>query len=137
LAPLPNLAGNSQGTLNNYFTSGTERLNRYNYDFKVNWNPMSSLVLWGKYSRMDASVSSKFAFGDQLGGPGLSRAGAPEVTDTHVILPTFGYTKTFSPTFLLDGTLAFTRMDMPGRYPGYGKNIGTEVWAFRTLTTRS
>lgn len=128
LAPLPNLPGTSQGTLNNYFTSGTERLNRYNYDLKVNWNPTSSLVVWGKYSRMDAAVGSKFAFGDQLGGPGLSRAGAPELTDTHVILPTFGYTKTFSPTFLLDGTLAFTRMDMQGIYPGYGKNIGSEFW---------
>ena len=128
LAPLPNLPGTSQGTLNNYFTSGTEKLNRYNYDAKVNWNPTSSLVVWGKYSRMDASVGSKFAFGDQLGGPGLSRAGAPEVTDTTVNIPTFGYTKTFSPTFLLDGTFAFNRMDMHGVYPGYGKNIGSDVW---------
>ena len=39
LAPLPNQAGTSQGTLNNYFSSGTEKLNRYNYDFKANWNP--------------------------------------------------------------------------------------------------
>ena len=127
LAPLPNLAGTSQGTLNNFFSSGTEKLNRYNYDFKVNWNPQSNLAVWGKYSRMDASVASKFAFGE-LGGPGLARAGAPEVTPTHVNIPTFGYTKTFSPTFLLDGTIAINRMDMSGIYPGYGKNIGSEVW---------
>jgi hypothetical protein len=31
-APLPNLPGTSQGTLSNYFNSGTEKLNRYNYD---------------------------------------------------------------------------------------------------------
>ena len=128
LAPLPNLAGTSQGTLNNYFSSGTEKLNRYNYDFKVNWNPTRSFALWGKYSRMDATVGSKFVFGEDLGGPGLSRAGAPEVSDVGVNIPTFGYTKTFSPTLLLDGTVSITRMDNVGVYPGYGKNTGSELW---------
>jgi hypothetical protein len=126
-APLPNLPGTSQGTLNNFFSSGTEKLNRYNYDFKVNWNPASDLSIWGKYSRMDAMVDSNFVFGD-LGGPGLARAGAPEVTPTTVNIPTFGYTKTFSPTFLLDGTIAINRMDMSGTYPGYGKNVGSDDW---------
>jgi len=128
LAPLPNLPGTSNGTLQNYFAAGTEALNRYNYDTKVNWNPSSSLMIWGKYSRMDAFVTSKFAFGDQLGGPGLSRAGAPEVSTTDVNIYTGGFNKTLSPTFLLDGTLALTRMDLHGSYPGYGKNIGSEVW---------
>jgi hypothetical protein len=127
LAPLPNLPGTSQGPINNYYSSGTERLNRYNYDVKVNYNPTNSLMIWGKYSRMDASVNSGFALG-AIGGPGLSRAGAPEVTDTKVQIPTFGYTKTFSPTLLLDGTIAFTRMDMHGVYPGYGENTGTDLF---------
>jgi outer membrane receptor protein involved in Fe transport len=127
LAPLPNLPGTSQGTLQNYFSSGTEKLNRYNYDLKINWNPTNTFVIWGKYSRMDAQVDSQFALGE-VGGPGLSRAGAPEVTDTTVQMPTFGYTKTFSPTFLLDGTISLTRMDMNGLYPGYGQNIGSELF---------
>jgi len=127
LAPLPNQAGTSQGTLNNYFSAGTEKLNRYNYDLKINWNPQSTLALWTKYSRMDASVSSQFAFGE-IGGPGLSRAGAPEVTPTDVHIVTVGYNKTFTPTFLVDGTVAINRMDMAGTYPGFGKNIGSEVW---------
>ena len=105
-APQPNLPGTSQGTLQNYFTAGTEKLNRYNYDAKVNYNPTSALMLWGKYSRMDAAVTSEFAFGDQLGGPGLSRAGAPEQSDVTVNIGTFGYNKTFSPTLLLDGTVS-------------------------------
>ncbi|MCC7155332.1 MAG: TonB-dependent receptor, partial [Bryobacterales bacterium] len=128
LAPMPNLPGTSQGTLNNYYSSGTERLNRYNYDFKVNWNPRNDLSIWGKYSRMDANVSSVFAFGDQLGGPGLSRAGAPEVTPTVVNIPTFGFTKAFSPTLILDGTFASNRMDMTGTFPGFGVNTGSDVW---------
>jgi len=126
-APLPNLPGTSQGTLNNYFSSGTEKLDRYNYDLKINWNPESNLVLWGKYSRMDAQVDSKFAFGE-LGGPGLARAGAPEVAPMDVNIFTFGYTKTFSPTLLLDGTVAVNRMDTQGTYPGFGKRTGAEVW---------
>jgi len=126
-APLPNLPGTSQGTLNNFFSSGTEKLDRYNYDLKINWNPQSNLVLWGKYSRMDAQVDSKFAFGE-LGGPGLARAGAPEVAPMDVNIFTFGYTKTFSPTFLLDGTVAVNRMDTQGTYPGFGKRTGAEVW---------
>jgi len=96
LTPLPNQAGTSQGTLNNYFSSGTEKLNRYNYDFKVNWNPTSSLAVWAKYSRMDAVVGSQFVFGEELGGPGLSRAGAPEVSDVRVNIPTFGAYRKFS-----------------------------------------
>ncbi|MCZ2157080.1 MAG: TonB-dependent receptor, partial [Bryobacterales bacterium] len=128
LAPMPNLPGTSQGTLSNYFSSGTEKLNRYNYDLKVNWNPDPNLSIWGKYSRMNADVSSKFVFGDNLGGPGLSRAGAPEVTPTVVNIPTVGFTKIFSSTFILDGTFATNRMDMEGTYPGYGKNTGTQDW---------
>jgi outer membrane receptor protein involved in Fe transport len=128
LAPLPNLAGTSQGTLNNYFSSGTEKLNRYNYDAKINWNPSSSLLVWGKYSRMDASVASQFALGGPVGGPGLTRTGAVESTPTDVNIPTFGFTKTFSPTFLLDGTFAINRMDQYGVFPGYGNNVGSEVW---------
>ncbi|MCC6367383.1 MAG: TonB-dependent receptor [Bryobacterales bacterium] len=128
LAPMPNLAGTSQGTLNNYFSSGTEKLNRYNYDFKVNYNPRNDLSIWGKYSRMDADVASVFAFGDQLGGPGLSRAGAPEVAPMVVNIPTFGFTKTFSPTLILDGTFANNRMDTNGTFPGYGTNTGSSAW---------
>lgn len=128
LAPMPNLPGSSQGTLNNYFSSGTEKLNRYNYDFKVNYNPRNDLSVWGKYSRMNADVASVFAFGNQLGGPGLSRAGAPEVAPMVVNIPTFGFTKTFSPTLILDGTFANNRMDTSGTYPGFGTNTGSSVW---------
>jgi outer membrane receptor protein involved in Fe transport len=125
-APLPNLPGTSQGTLNNYFNSGTEKLDRKNYDLKVNWNPRAALAIWGKYSRMDAPVSSKFALGE-VGGPGLSRAGVG-TGDTNVNIWTFGHTWTLSPTFVLDSTFAFTKFDQSVVGPDHGKNIGSEVW---------
>jgi len=125
-APLSNLPGVSQGTLSNYFNSGTERLNRHNYDLKINWNPRADWVVWGKYSRMDALVKSDFALGE-VGGPGLSRAGVG-TGDTNVNIATFGHTWTMSPTFILDGTFAITRFDQSVVGPDHGRNIGSEVW---------
>ena len=125
-APLPNLPGTSQGTLNNYFNSGTEKLDRKNYDLKVNWNPRAALAIWGKYSRMDAAVGSKFALGE-VGGPGLSRAGVG-TGDTNVNIWTFGHTWTLSPTFVTDGTFAFTKFDQTALGPDYGTNYGSERW---------
>jgi len=125
-APLPNLPGTSQGTLSNYFNSGTEKLDRKNYDTKINWNPRAALAIWGKYSRMDAPVNSKFALGE-VGGPGLSRAGVG-TGDTNVNILTFGHTWTLSPTFVLDSTFAFTKFDQSVVGPDHGKNIGSEVW---------
>jgi hypothetical protein len=125
-APLPNLPGVSQGTLSNYFNSGTERLNRHNYDVKINWNPRNDLAVWGKYSRMDALVKSDFALGE-VGGPGLSRAGVG-TGDTNVNIVTLGHTWTLSPTFVVDGTFAITKFDQSVVGPDHGRNIGSEVW---------
>jgi hypothetical protein len=54
-APLPNLPGVSQGTLSNYFNSGTERLNRHNYDVKITgiratiWRCGASTAAWTRW----------------------------------------------------------------------------------------
>ena len=59
LVPLPNLTGDTS----NYFNSGTQRLNRNNYDAKVNWNRNERHSLWFKYSAMDALVHGDFSLG--------------------------------------------------------------------------
>ncbi len=123
-APLPNLP--SADTLNNYANSGTEKLNRHNWDFKVNWNPHSDHAVFGKYSRMDALVNSIFSLGE-AGGPGLSRAGVGD-GDTTTQLLTFGHTWTMSPTFIIDGTFGYTRFDQAVTGPDHGKNYGSEIW---------
>src|SRR5262249_40916829 len=46
LVPHPNQSGD----VNNYFNSGTQRLNRNNLDTKVNWNRSPKHQLWFKYS---------------------------------------------------------------------------------------
>jgi hypothetical protein len=128
LAPLPNMPGTSQGTLNNYYAAGTEIFNRYNYDLKVNWNPASALQVWGKYSRMDSYNEGAFVFGDQLGGSGISRTGVADFAPGDVNIPTFGFTATFSPSFILDGVFSVVLFDNSSTFPGYGKNIGSDVW---------
>ena len=121
-APEPNLSG----SLNNFFNSGTEAMNRYNSDAKVNYTPATKLAVFAKYSRMDALVNSGFAFG-AVGGTGLSRAGVGD-GDTMVNIGTTGFTWTFSPTMLLDGTFGYTRFDQSVTGPDYGRNIGSDVW---------
>ncbi|MCL4782072.1 MAG: carboxypeptidase regulatory-like domain-containing protein [Bryobacterales bacterium] len=126
-APLPNLAGGSQGTLNNYYNSATERLDRENYDLKINWNPMQTLVVWGKYSRMDGYWEAPFALGE-VGGPGLSKAGSPGINEMDVRIYTFGGTWTLSPTSVVDATFAMTPFKQTRYTSDIGTNVGSETW---------
>lgn len=126
-APLPNLPGTSQGTLNNYFNAATEKLDRENYDVKINWNPRTSLAVWGKYSRMDGYWNAPFALGE-VGGPGLSKAGSPGTNIMDVSIWTFGHTWTISPTFVMDSTFAVTPFYQERYAPDFGSNIGSQVW---------
>ena len=63
LVPLPNQPGDTD----NYFNSGTQRLNRNNVDAKVNWNRNERHQLWFKYSVMDALVHGDFSLGEAGG----------------------------------------------------------------------
>jgi hypothetical protein len=121
-APFPNLPG----TLTNYANSGTQKLDRDNYDAKVNWNRSSRQTIWGKYSRMDAVVGCIFALGD-AGGPGLCDNGVG-TSDTTVQLATIGQTFTFSPRVLLDAVFGYSRLDQSVTSPDYGRNVGSDVW---------
>ncbi len=110
-----------QGT---YRASGTLKLDRNNYDVKMNWNPTARMVVWGKYSRMDSPVAGHYVFGE-LGGPALGTEG---FGDSNVNIPTVGYTYTFSPTFLMDGVFAYTRFDQVVGIPGGDRNVGLDDW---------
>jgi len=125
MAPLPNQVSptdpnNLQG---NFGASGTMKYNRNNYDVKVNWNASTKLVVWGKLSRMDAPVTGKYIFGDLM-GPTLGTAGQGDV---NVTMPTFGFTYTFSPTFLMDAVFGYQRHNQDIVGPDQGKNWGLDV----------
>jgi hypothetical protein len=122
LVPLPNVPG----TLTNFSTAGTQRLDRNNFDGKISWNRTSNHTVWGKYSTMGALVGCDYALG-AAGGPGLCSAGVG-TADTRVHLATFGHTWALSPTLLLDGTFGMIRLDTTGTTSDFGTNFGTDVW---------
>ena len=122
LVPLPNLEGDTS----NYFSSGTQRLNRNNYDAKVNWNRNERHSIWFKYSAMDALVHGDFSLG-QAGGACLCAGGGLGDGSTLVQIAGIGQTYIVSPTFLIDGTFGWTRFGQAVEPPDLGSNFGLDV----------
>jgi hypothetical protein len=122
LVPAPTLPGD----VSNYYTSGGQRLNRNNFDFKVNWNRNDKNQIWVKYSIMKALVTCGFSLGE-AGGPGSCTGGGLGEGKTQVQLATIGTTYTVSPTFLVDATLGWTRFGQEVVPPDLGTNYGSDV----------
>ncbi len=118
-------SANQSGDLNNYFNIGTQRLNRNNLDAKVNWNRSERHQVWVKYSVMDALVHGDFGLG-AAGGGCLCDGG---VGDGHTLVQIagIGQTYTISPTFLIDGTLGWTRFGQNVKPPDLGTNFGKDT----------
>lgn len=74
---------------------------RNNYDFKMNWNRTAAHQIWGKYSRMGASVQNLWKLGYDDPGSG----------DTTVQQYTFGTTWTLNSTTVADITYGVSTMD--------------------------
>ncbi len=108
----------------NYGVSAVLKLNRNQYDTRVNYNITRKITAWGKYSRMDAPVEGKYPFGD-LGGSALGTAGKGETT-TQIVTAGFNYT--ISPTFIFDGVFGNTRHDQFVGIPNVDKNVGLDIW---------
>ncbi len=121
LTPSPN----QPGEFANFFVGGTQVVNRDNFDIKLNWNRTEKHVIWGKYSAMDAQVTGPFSLG-AAGGPCVCDGGSG-AGNTLVQLSTLGHTWTFTPNFLIDTTLGWSRMGQVVKGPDFGKNFGLEV----------
>ena len=124
--PLPNQVSVTDplNLSGNYGVGGVLRLNRNQYDTKINYNLTNNMSVWGKYSRMDAPVQGKYPFGD-LGGSALGTAGKGETT-TQIV--TGGFNKVISPAFIFDGVFGYTRMDQTVGIPNVDQNVGLDIW---------
>ena len=122
LIPLPN----QPGTSSNYFSSGTQVLNRDNFDGKIDWNPTSNYHLFGKYSAMNASVICPFSLG-AAGGTGLCNGNGAGTAPTLIQVPTIGHSWIITPNLLLDEVLGFNRMGQHGTDSFFGQNIGLDL----------
>ncbi|MDA2927236.1 TonB-dependent receptor [Acidobacteria bacterium AH-259-G07] len=105
LMPLPNLGG----LTSNHQVSGTQVLDRYNTDIKIDWYRSDEHRIWGKWSWMDATVAKGSKFGP--GGGGAIGGGGDGEGLTDIIVYGFGHNWTLSPTFLIDGNWGLTDMD--------------------------
>jgi hypothetical protein len=121
--PLPNVPG--AGNTNNYFFSALQKLNRNNFDGKVDWNRTSAHRIFFKYSAMKSVFHGEPSLGKAIGDCACDGG----LGDFHsfVQLVTVGHTLTLSPTLVLDGNVGFTRMSEYGKTPDYGTNIGSDV----------
>ncbi|MCS7025457.1 MAG: TonB-dependent receptor [Bryobacteraceae bacterium] len=116
LIPLPN----RPGTGANFLANGSQRLDRDNIDTKINWNRNAAHTIWGKYSIMQATVSCDAAFGPGGGAP-LCPAGSLIGDGTlRTQVATIGSTYVFSPGFLWDGVIGWTRQGQAITGFGYG-----------------
>ena len=123
LIPLPNLSG----TGSNFLGSGSQRLDKDNFDTKVNWNRTTANTIWGKYSIMRAVVGCDPAFGAG-GGAALCPSGSSIGDGTlRTQVSTIGSTYIFSPRFLWDGLLGWTRQGQAITGFDYGKFIGRDL----------
>ena len=124
--PLPNQTSVTDplNLSGNYGVGAVLKLNRNQYDTKINYNVSRKLITWGKYSRMDAPVEGKYPFGN-LGGTALGTAGKGETT-TQIV--TAGYNYTLSPTFIFDGVFGNTRHDQFVGIPNVDQNVGLDIW---------
>ncbi len=121
LVPVPNLSGTSA----NYFSTAPQAFDRDSIDVKVNWNKSSKLNAFAKYSRLGALFEGQFSLG-AAGGTCVCSGGSG-TGDSTIQLASLGATYTISPSFLVDGTLGFTRIGQAAVGPDFGKNIGLDI----------
>ncbi|MBM3736946.1 MAG: hypothetical protein FJW39_14275 [Acidobacteria bacterium] len=116
---------NRTGVAINFFNSSSQKLDRDNLDFKVDWQRTDTHRIWGKYSTMIAKVDCAAAFGAG-GGPGLCQ-GNPGLADNTTQVATIGHNKTITPTFLWDGVLGWNRIGsaITGLYPNANFGLDT------------
>jgi hypothetical protein len=122
LIPLPNQAGASS----NYFSQGTQALDRDNFDVKVDWNRTANHHVFAKYSAMKALVNCPFSL-SAAGGPGLCNGNGGGTAPTLTQVPTLGHSWVITPNLLFDEVLGFSRMGQHGTDSYFGQNIGLNL----------
>jgi len=118
-------AVNRPGTVGNFTAAGTQKLDKDNFDTKINYNRRDGHTIWGKYSIMNADVACSPALGEAGGAPLCQGNIGDGVLRTQVA--TLGHTMTFSPTFLWDAALGWTRQGQAVTGFRYGDFYGLKT----------
>jgi hypothetical protein len=109
----------------NYDAYGGTQYNRSNWDFKVNYNPTSKTMLWGRYSISPMDIVAPLdlgpAGGDAFGGGNAGHAGG------RVQVTAAGFTYMITPTVVLDGNGGYTRQNIGANGDVQDGFFGTDV----------
>ncbi len=131
--PLPS----ASGLANNQFTNPVLGQHNDTGDGRVDWNVNSSNTVFGRFSKQNTLTNTPSTFGFRT-VPGLSTpvslgnstnyAGRAPMNNYNAVI---AYTHVFSPTFLIDARMGFTRFAMrnvdstaPTTGPGLGQLLG-------------
>src|SRR4030095_10460780 len=120
LIPFPN----RPGTGSNFLANGSQRLDKNHFDTKVNWNRNASHTVWGKYSIVNPLVSCEPSCGAGGGAPLCPSGSSIGDGKLRTQVATIGSTYVFSPTFLYDGLVGWTRQGQEVTGFGYGTDLG-------------
>ncbi len=123
LIPQPNIAG--AGISNNYFGVGDIHFTRDEIDVKINYNPTQKTSVFGRYSIQPTNNFDPQALGP-AGGPAVD-GGQPGNGDGLIQSISLGGTYTITPSLLLDGNAAFTRLHLEAQNTDITKNYGADV----------
>jgi len=119
---------NQPGLTNNYYNSGTDNTNRYQFDNKVNYNLNASHTMFLKWGYFDARISGVGGLGKAQGqclcSGGATGSGAGL---TKVNTSTFGQTKIFRPNLIYDMTIGWTREGQTVAQTDRGTNVALDV----------
>ncbi|MBL8179456.1 MAG: TonB-dependent receptor [Bryobacterales bacterium] len=122
LVPAPSFADR---TAQNLFLSAPLRIDRDNWDAKLNYNVGSKTTLFGRYAIFQYQTFDQAALGE-AGGRGVASTFPGRDTGTVHSL-TVGATHVLTPNVLIDGHFGFTEQGQNGNDEFYGKNIGLDV----------
>jgi hypothetical protein len=114
------------GATFNYLAAGNSTLDRNALDTKVNWNQSDKFTMFGRFSILNFTAFSPTPF-DKASGGAIETAQQAGPGQGRTISTSMGATYIVSPTFLLDGTIAYARI-APGTNPiQFGQNVGLDV----------
>jgi hypothetical protein len=110
---------------NNYDAYGGTQYNRENWDFKVNYNPTSRAMIFGRYSFSPMDIVAPLqlgpAGGDAFSGGNAGHAGG------RVTVSAVGFTYAVSPTLVIDGNQGYTRQNIGANGDVQDGHFGTDV----------
>jgi len=116
----------SSALTSNYFATGSSSLDRNSLDTKVNWNKSDKFTMFGRFSILNFSTFSPTPF-DQASGQSIDTSQQAGPGEGRIISTTIGMNYIATPTFLVDGNVAYTRI-APGTHPiQYGQNVGLDT----------